>query len=102
MTPKRPLIEFKRTLFLKNMHILTPNRVSLVAHVYNTYIRHFLMLSPNMIACYCRKEKYPKCEHSHPQNIKFMPFPFPQLIILDHGILEITLQTLINIIGIAK
>ena len=26
MTPKRPLIESKRTLFLKNRHILTPKR----------------------------------------------------------------------------
>ena len=28
MTPKRPLIEFKGTLFLKNRHILTPNHDS--------------------------------------------------------------------------
>ena len=28
MTPKRPLIESKRTLFLKNRHILTPKRDS--------------------------------------------------------------------------
>ena len=50
MTPKRPLIEYKRILFLKNRHILTlnritfslkkqPFRVSLGEHVYNTIIR---------------------------------------------------------------
>ena len=54
MTPKRPLIESKRTFFLKNRHILTTKRdsresrltqkttffrVSLVAHAYSTIIR---------------------------------------------------------------
>ena len=55
MTPNRPLTESKRTLFLRNRQILTPNRdsrksclasknnpffrVSMVAHVYNTIIQ---------------------------------------------------------------
>ena len=54
MTPKRPLMESKRTLFLEKQHILTQLRftriafslkkqpflrVSLVAHVYNNIIR---------------------------------------------------------------
>ena len=37
MTPKRPLVESKRTLFLKNRHILTPKRESRLASKNNPF-----------------------------------------------------------------
>ena len=45
MTPKRPLIESKRTLFLKNRHILTPKHDSLESHLASKNIPFFAFLN---------------------------------------------------------